>query len=261
MDLDDVCDVHFAGGGHHWGSSMPFARFNACSVSFHAKVQPHVGVIVLGDIGRSPRMQYHATSLAKHGCEVSLIGYAGAQPTSDVLNNPRIHIRHIVTMDLPPSLPFTIRAGLKVLFLCFGLLKLLLSGPRFDVLLVQNPPAVPTLVLARLIATLQGASLIIDFHNFGYSLLALKLGEAHLIVHVLGRMADDAFCVTAQMQSRLANQWHVRATPLHDRPAAMFRLQWLTSEKFPFLVAVLLAGRHPCGSNMTSSKSCGKRVF
>jgi len=195
-----------------------------------ALVQPHVGVIVLGDIGRSPRMQYHATSLAKRGCEVSLIGYAGAQPTSDVLNNPRIHIRHIVTMDLPPSLPFTIRAGLKVLFLCFGLLKLLLSGPRFDVLLVQNPPAVPTLVLARLIATLQGASLIIDFHNFGYSLLALKLGEAHLIVHahllyeqVLGRMADDAFCVTAQMQSRLANQWHVRATPLHDRPAAMFR--------------------------------------
>lgn len=195
-----------------------------------ASAQPHVAVIVLGDIGRSPRMQYHATSLAKHGCEVSLIGYAGAQPTSDVLNNPRIHICHIVPVDPPPSLPFTIRAGLKVLSLLSGLLRLLLSGPRFDVLLVQNPPAVPTLVIARLIATLQAASLIIDFHNFGYSLLALKLGETHLLVQahllyerVFGRMADDAFCVTVQMQSRLADRWHVRATPLHDRPAAMFR--------------------------------------
>eukprot|EP00435_Cladocopium_sp_Y103_P073236 s304_g42.t2 len=162
--------------------------------SLPASAQPHVAVIVLGDIGRSPRMQYHATSLAKHGCEVSLIGYAG------------------------------------VLSLFLGLLRLLLSGPRFDVLLVQNPPAVPTLVIARLIATLQAASLIIDFHNFGYSLLALKLGETHLLVQahllyerVFGRMADDAFCVTVQMQSRLADRWHVRATPLHDRPAAMFR--------------------------------------
>lgn len=34
-------------------------------------------VVVLGDIGRSPRMQYHAISLAKHGAKVSLIGYQG----------------------------------------------------------------------------------------------------------------------------------------------------------------------------------------
>ncbi|CAK9042584.1 4-mannosyltransferase) (GDP-Man:GlcNAc2-PP-dolichol mannosyltransferase) (GDP-mannose-dolichol diphosphochitobiose mannosyltransferase) [Durusdinium trenchii] len=36
-------------------------------------------------------------------------------------------------------------------------------------------------------------------------------------------MADDAFCVTAQMRSRLASEWSVSATPLHDRPASMFR--------------------------------------
>lgn len=34
-------------------------------------------VLVLGDIGRSPRMQYHALSLAKHGVAVDLIGYVG----------------------------------------------------------------------------------------------------------------------------------------------------------------------------------------
>lgn len=36
-----------------------------------------VQVLVLGDIGRSPRMQYHALSIAKHGGAVDLIGYNG----------------------------------------------------------------------------------------------------------------------------------------------------------------------------------------
>ncbi len=36
-----------------------------------------VQVLVLGDIGRSPRMQYHAMSVAKHGGRVDVVGYAG----------------------------------------------------------------------------------------------------------------------------------------------------------------------------------------
>jgi hypothetical protein len=39
--------------------------------------KPSVQVLVLGDIGRSPRMQYHALSIAQHGGEVKLIGYQG----------------------------------------------------------------------------------------------------------------------------------------------------------------------------------------
>lgn len=39
-----------------------------------------VHVVVLGDIGRSPRMQYHALSIAKHGGRVYLIGYQGTSP-------------------------------------------------------------------------------------------------------------------------------------------------------------------------------------
>lgn len=34
-----------------------------------------VCVAVLGDVGRSPRMQYHALALARHGRQVSLLGY------------------------------------------------------------------------------------------------------------------------------------------------------------------------------------------
>ena len=36
-----------------------------------------VAIVVLGDIGRSPRMMYHAESFASTGFETYLIGYAG----------------------------------------------------------------------------------------------------------------------------------------------------------------------------------------
>ncbi len=42
-----------------------------------SKKDVSVHVIVLGDIGRSPRMTYHALSIAKHGGKVNLIGYLG----------------------------------------------------------------------------------------------------------------------------------------------------------------------------------------
>lgn len=35
----------------------------------------HAVVVVLGDVGRSPRMQYHALSLAKCGFSVTLLGF------------------------------------------------------------------------------------------------------------------------------------------------------------------------------------------
>lgn len=34
----------------------------------------HATVVVLGDVGRSPRMQYHALSLVNAGATVTLIG-------------------------------------------------------------------------------------------------------------------------------------------------------------------------------------------
>lgn len=38
---------------------------------------PRVIVLVLGDIGRSPRMQNHALSIARNGGKVDLVGYDG----------------------------------------------------------------------------------------------------------------------------------------------------------------------------------------
>ena len=41
-----------------------------------------IAVVVLGDLGRSPRMLYHAESLVARGWFVSLVGYEGALRTS-----------------------------------------------------------------------------------------------------------------------------------------------------------------------------------
>lgn len=36
-----------------------------------------VTIVVLGDIGRSPRMMYHAESFAREGFETTIVGYSG----------------------------------------------------------------------------------------------------------------------------------------------------------------------------------------
>lgn len=43
----------------------------------NSKPKHTVQILVLGDIGRSPRMQYHALSIAKNGGQVVIIGYRG----------------------------------------------------------------------------------------------------------------------------------------------------------------------------------------
>ncbi|KAM5362019.1 hypothetical protein ACJZ2D_012769 [Fusarium nematophilum] len=40
----------------------------------------HIQILVVGDVGRSPRMQYHALSVSKHGRNVDIVGYKGEAP-------------------------------------------------------------------------------------------------------------------------------------------------------------------------------------
>lgn len=53
-----------------------------------------------------------------------------------------------------------------------------------EFVIVQNPPAIPTLILAQIICRLSGSKLILDWHNEGYSVLAMRLGEGSLLVKI-----------------------------------------------------------------------------
>ena len=52
-------------------------------------------VVVLGDLGRSPRMQYHALALANDGFSVDLIGYGGRPADAEVAAHQRIRIHEL----------------------------------------------------------------------------------------------------------------------------------------------------------------------
>jgi beta-1,4-mannosyltransferase len=109
------------------------------------------------------------------------------------------------------------------------LLALLRRCERPDVILVQNPPAIPTLAVAVLAARMRGARLIVDWHNLGWAMLALSLGTDHALVRFarrhemqLASQADAHFCVSQSLAAHLATAG-IRAHVLPDRPAARFR--------------------------------------
>nr|CAD7264715.1 unnamed protein product [Timema shepardi] len=56
-----------------------------------------VSIIVLGDIGRSPRMQYHSLSLADEGYNVDVIGYGGSEPMKELLSRENVEIRRLIS--------------------------------------------------------------------------------------------------------------------------------------------------------------------
>lgn len=211
-----------------------------------------VQVVVLGDIGRSPRMQYHALSLAKHGARVTLIGYQGepylqvpilpatnriseSEILPEIVSNPLIDI--IPLSPAPASLRssskllFPILAPLKVLWQIFSLYTALgyRSQPtRWT--LVQNPPSIPTLAVASLVCFLRRTDLVIDWHNFGYSILAMKLGDSHPLVRIsekyekiFAKAASHHITVTDAMARVLKVDYGVTAQALHDRPASAFQ--------------------------------------
>jgi beta-1,4-mannosyltransferase len=200
------------------------------------KVDTSVQIVVLGDIGRSPRMQYHALSLAKHGALVSIIGYAGAEVHPDITRS-----RLINTVPIKPF-PSFLQGGNKLTFLLLAPLKVLwqvaslyhalgYSTPPSKWMLIQNPPSIPLLALAQLICFLRSTRLVIDWHNFGYSILALRLGYSHPLVRFSewyeGFFASHGvhshFAVTNAMCKVLKQKWDIDAMPLHDRPPEIFQ--------------------------------------
>lgn len=124
-------------------------------------------VLVLGDVGRSPRMQYHALSLSRlEDVHVTLVGFAGepcCPPVETSRNISQVRLRP--PNRKPAWLPFALFGPFKVIAQILQLLWILLWGvPRPTWILVQNPPSIPTLLVAWLVCRLRGAALVIDWY-------------------------------------------------------------------------------------------------
>ncbi|KAG9245761.1 chitobiosyldiphosphodolichol beta-mannosyltransferase [Calycina marina] len=202
-----------------------------------------VQVVVLGDIGRSPRMQYHAISISRLPGRVDLVGYNESAVHPDVASNSRITT---VPLPIPPlilrsrKLPFVVVGPLKALWQALTLLYTLAYTTKpAKWMLVQNPPSIPTLLLAIFVCYLRGTQLIVDWHNYGWSILASTRGPKHLFVKIsklyetlLGRWGPTlSLTVTDAMKTQLRNKpyGYKNMLAVHDRPSSLF--QPLTDEK------------------------------
>ena len=116
-----------------------------------------VAILVLGDIGRSPRMMYHAQSFAQNNFVTDLIGYGGARRIFSYMPNqsnfptgskpipaleslPRVQLRQLPEIPkILNVLPFLVLAPIKLVHQTISILLCLLvwidAPPEF--ILVQ----------------------------------------------------------------------------------------------------------------------------
>lgn len=277
----------------------------------------HVVVIVLGDIGRSPRMQYHSLSLLSAGHTVSLVGYTGEDlipalmafvpednkksvaiesegeellpPQNDLrmdeeafasLDSIHIESQHgeddddfasaqlnVVRFNVPAPeflhklrvVYFLWRIASLAIWLGYALLfkipyrgKIRQSNGTYspnkthqapNCVLVQNPPALPLLIVARIYCWLIGVitcrkapGLIIDWHNLGYSMLSdgpfRKVAKVY--EQALAPMAHAHLTVTAAMKKFLeGNDFRLppqKVRVLPDCPPYMFKPRRLSEQ-------------------------------
>lgn len=145
------------------------------------------------------------------------------------------------------KLPFIIGGPLKVVWQVLSLVLTLTYFTRpARWLLVQNPPSIPTLAVAALVCSLRGTKLLIDWHNYGWSILAGTRGAKHPFVGVaksyeaiFGRLGDAHLAVTAAMAAQLRKAPYIippaaQLAVLHDRPADLFQpVESASSSLFP----------------------------
>ena len=195
-------------------------------------------IVVLGDLARSPRMLYHAASLASHGVRVQMVGYVES-PLPSFLKATK-HIRVKALSPLPKILsflPFPILAPLKLLHQSWSLYRALCYGVTTPTrqMLLQIPPSMPTLHVCLIACWARNTKLVCDWHNTGSSILALRFGRNHgnLIVRLakayelrLARRAQAHLTVSEAMKRYLVETAKIepaKITVVRDRAAEAFK--------------------------------------
>ncbi|XP_065162477.1 chitobiosyldiphosphodolichol beta-mannosyltransferase [Atheta coriaria] len=189
----------------------------------------NVCVVVLGDIGRSPRMQYHSISLAESGHKVDIVGYRGAAPVEKLTSQPHVSFHYMIEWPNLP-LPRFLNYILKTVWQMISLLFVFLIIRKADFILVQNPPAVPSLCACFIYKIFSHAKLVIDWHNYAHTIMALAVGPKSILVRMtkamekfFGQCADYNMCVTNEMKLDLEGSWGIKACTLYDRPLDIFK--------------------------------------
>lgn len=179
-------------------------------------------------------MQYHARALVTSGLDVDLIGFEGTPLPKAILDDPRITVHRFRNsnsrLSQRSSVGYALVAILDALKVAARLWAVLRRLSPTDLLLVQNPPAFPTLAVARMTLHRRNVRFVIDWHNVGFTVLRLRLGRWHPAVRLArwyerrdARRVDANICVSRGMAAWLETRFGIpRPAVLYDRPASVF---------------------------------------
>lgn len=196
-----------------------------------------VVIVVLGDLGHSPRMSYHARSFANAGYSVNLCGYLESN-LPGYLSTPGISIYDIPVIKNKRNLPYLIFAVLKVLSQFYDLTSLLayVIDGKTRYVLIQNPPSLPVVLIVGLLKKFWApqVQIIIDWHNLNWSILNLKYqNEGNWVVKLMKayekfccqKISDFNFTVTAALKEYLIENFKApedKVITFYDRPSDIF---------------------------------------
>lgn len=154
----------------------------------------------------------------KARCDVHVLAYGGSRPLEAVANHRFIKIHHLpappawTNSNQPSSsssegskagggsrrsssssktngglvrvVALVVKALLQLLSLLYATLWVL-PRPKGGIL-AQTPPALPTLPALAVAARLRRARLVVDWHNFAFTIMSLSMGRRHPLVRVTG---------------------------------------------------------------------------
>ncbi|KAH8868557.1 Chitobiosyldiphosphodolichol beta-mannosyltransferase [Schistosoma japonicum] len=204
-------------------------------------------VIVLGDLSRSPRILSQAQFLARDGWDVTISGY---KPDSISPSNFKLRVLNIPTcpdfkaLHFPSFLVFIF----KFIFTSVALFFHLIKHCRSHLILIQNPPAVPTFIVVWIFMKITGRSLVIDWHNYGYTLVELissrksvfarlyYMLEVDFASYFMSRMPDRVahLCVSKALKCDLEAK-SIKATVYYDRPLEEFKATSVDAAHYLFM--------------------------
>ena len=108
----------------------------------------------------------------------------------------------------------------------FYILLFKIRSPQFIIL--QNPPSIPALYICIWVKWLRRTKLVIDWHNFGFTIL--RVGRANRIFvklaywyeKYLSKFGTFHLCVSGEMKTYLRTEFSRRANILRDRANPKF---------------------------------------
>ena len=194
-------------------------------------------VLVLGDLGHSPRTYNQCASLIKAGKKVVLFGFleSSLPPCSaNYIKNGSLQIVSLSSFRCGfiknNLLRYFVKTVLQTITISLALVfSSIKSGSTPAHFLVQNPPSIPALFVVYIYCQLYDCKFVIDWHNYGYSIMRVQKANALLVKiamfyeKLMMRLSDSNFTVTKAMKTELESQGAQNISVLYDKPHPRFQ--------------------------------------